>query len=49
MWLSYMVVNGATKHKDMAHFDRYLQSFNGDVNYEYLPDQQLVALQACCT
>lgn len=40
----YMVVNGACKHKDMAHFAKYLSSFK-DVHMEYLPEQQLVALQ----
>jgi aminomethyltransferase len=40
-----MVVNGATKAKDMAHFDAALQSFGGDVQYEHLAGQNLVALQ----
>ena len=44
----YMVVNGATKHGDMAHFDGHLAAFKaagGDVSYEYLHSQNLVALQ----
>jgi aminomethyltransferase len=42
----YMVVNGATKHGDMAHFKKYLESFDGDVSMEYLEDDfQLLALQ----
>ena len=42
-----MVVNGATKAGDMAHFDAVLASeFAGkDVRYEYLATQNLVALQ----
>ena len=46
---SYMVVNGATKHGDMAHFDAQLAAFRasgGDASYEYLHSQNLVALQA---
>jgi len=46
----YMVVNGATKHGDMAHFDARLAAFRAanpgaDVSYEYLATQNLVALQ----
>jgi len=42
----YMVVNGACKHKDMAHFNRYLkEESNMDVSMEYLHDHQLLALQ----
>lgn len=46
----YMVVNGATKHGDMAHFDRQLEEFKrrnpgADVRYSYHHDQNLVALQ----
>jgi aminomethyltransferase len=46
----YMVVNGATKHGDMAHFDRQIQEFKAknpgaDVKYEYKHEQNLVALQ----
>ena len=44
----YMVVNGATKHGDMAHFDGHLAAFKaagGDASYEYLHSQNLVALQ----
>jgi len=37
-----MVVNGACKHKDMEHFQKYI---SGDVRMEYLGEQQLVALQ----
>jgi aminomethyltransferase len=42
-----MVVNGATKAGDMAHFDAVLAAeFAGkDVRYEYLATQNLVALQ----
>jgi aminomethyltransferase len=43
-----MVVNGATKAKDMAHFDALLASpeWRGkDVRYEYMGDRNLVALQ----
>ena len=43
-----MVVNGATKAKDMAHFDALLASpeWKGkDVRYEYMGDRNLVALQ----
>lgn len=45
---SYHVVNGATKAKDMAHFDSLLASpawAGKDVRYEYLDSQNLVALQ----
>lgn len=41
----YMVVNGACKHKDMAHFQRYMNEYKMDVHMEYLEDQQLLALQ----
>lgn len=44
----YMVVNGATKYGDMKHFDERLAAFRakgGDVSYEYLHSQNLVALQ----
>ena len=40
-----MVVNGATKAKDMQHFDARLKQFGGDVKYTYFPRQNLVALQ----
>ena len=40
-----MVVNGACKHKDMAHFNRYMDELKMDVTMEYLEDQQLLALQ----
>jgi hypothetical protein len=43
-----MVVNGATKHGDMAHFDSKLGAFRaagGDVTYEYMHTQNLVAIQ----
>jgi aminomethyltransferase len=43
-----MVVNGATKAKDMAHFDTLLASaaWKGrDVRYEYMATRNLVALQ----
>lgn len=41
----YMVVNGACKHKDMSHFNKYMADFDGEVSMEYLEDQQLLALQ----
>lgn len=42
----YMVVNGACKHKDMEHFQKYLQQNRSlDVRMEYQAEQQLVALQ----
>lgn len=41
----YMVVNGACKHKDMAHFNKYMSESGMDVQMEYLEDQQLLALQ----
>jgi aminomethyltransferase len=42
----YMVVNGATKHGDMRHFEEQLAAFNGDVSMEYLEDSmQLLAVQ----
>lgn len=42
----YMVVNGATKHGDMQHFEEQLALFDGDVTMEYLEDSmQLLALQ----
>jgi aminomethyltransferase len=44
----YMVVNGATKHGDMAHFEAVLRSefASADVTMEYLEDSmQLLAVQ----
>ena len=42
----YMVVNGATKFGDMAHFKEQLTAFGGDVTMEYLEESmQLLALQ----
>lgn len=41
----YMVVNGACKHGDMAHFKEQMADFKGDVHMEYLETQQLLALQ----
>ena len=42
----YMVVNGATKFKDMEHFQKHLDDFEGDATMEYLEDtMQLLALQ----
>ena len=42
----YMVVNGATKFKDMKHFNEHLDAFDGDVTMEYLEDSmQLLAIQ----
>lgn len=42
----YMVVNGATKFGDMKHFKEQMESFDGDVNMEYLEDSmQLLAIQ----
>jgi len=43
-----MVVNGATKFGDMAHFNEHLAAFKakgGDVSMEYLHEQNLIALQ----
>ena len=42
---TFMVVNGATKFGDMEHFDEQLEDFDGDVQYEYLGEKQLLALQ----
>jgi aminomethyltransferase len=41
----YMVVNGACKQKDIAHFQKYLQGSGLDVKMEHLEDRQLLALQ----
>ena len=41
----YMVVNGACKHKDMDHFNRYMSESGLDVTMEYMDDRQLLALQ----
>jgi len=41
----YMVVNGACKDKDMAHFKRYMDEYKMDVDMVYEGDQQLLALQ----
>lgn len=41
----YMVVNGACKHGDMAHFKEQMADFKGDVHMDYLETQQLLALQ----
>lgn len=42
----YMVVNGATKFGDMAHFEEQMAGFGGDVKMEYLgDDMQLLAIQ----
>lgn len=42
----YMVVNGATKHGDMKHFQEQLDLYDGDVTMEYLEDtKQLLAIQ----
>lgn len=43
----FMVVNGACKYKDMAHFNKYIEDFQGDVYMEYAGDwgQALLALQ----
>jgi len=44
----YMVVNGATKHGDMKHFQEQLDALSGDmdVTMEYLEDEySLIALQ----
>lgn len=40
-----MVVNGACKHGDMAHFKEQMADFKGDVHMDYLETQQLLALQ----
>ena len=41
----YMVVNGACKAKDMAHFKKYMEMVDLDVQMEYMETQQLLALQ----
>lgn len=41
----YMVVNGACKMKDIAHFEKYMSDFGGDVHMEYCADMQLLAVQ----
>ena len=42
----YMVVNGATKHGDIQHFEEQMADFSGDVTMEYLEDSmQLLAIQ----
>mmetsp|Transcript_41328 Transcript_41328/g.80923 ORF Transcript_41328/g.80923 Transcript_41328/m.80923 type:complete len:414 (-) Transcript_41328:59-1300(-) len=42
----FMVVNGACKHSDIAHFLKHLDDFDGDVAMEYLEESmQLLALQ----
>lgn len=41
----YMVVNGACKHVDMAHFKEHLADFKGDVTMEYREDLSLIACQ----
>jgi aminomethyltransferase len=42
----YMVVNGACKHGDMAHFKKQMEAFEGEVCMDYLgDDMQLLALQ----
>jgi aminomethyltransferase len=42
----YMVVNGACKHGDMAHFKKQMEDFEGEVCMDYLgDDMQLLALQ----
>jgi aminomethyltransferase len=41
-----MVVNGSMKFSDMAHFQKHLNEYDGDVTMEYLEDDmQLLALQ----
>jgi len=42
---TYMIVNGATKTGDMAHFNEQMKTFEGDVCFEYFHEQQLLALQ----
>jgi len=41
----YMVVNGACKHGDMAHFKEQMADFKGEVHMEYKEDLSLVAVQ----
>jgi len=42
----YMVVNGATKFGDMAHFEAQMKEFGGEVCMDYLGDEmQLLAIQ----
>ncbi len=41
----YMVVNGACKDKDMAHFKNYFGASFGDLHMDFDADRQLLALQ----
>jgi len=41
----YMVVNGACKHGDIAHFKEQMASFEGEVSFEYRDDLSLIAVQ----
>lgn len=41
----FMVLNGACKHGDLAHFKEQLAIFGGDVSIEHRDDLQLLALQ----
>lgn len=41
----YMVINGATKHDDIAHLKREMDAFGGDVQLEHMEDRSLLALQ----
>jgi aminomethyltransferase len=42
----YMVVNGATKHGDMKHFQEQMDQFDGEICMDYLEDSmQLLAIQ----
>lgn len=41
----FMVVNGACKHGDMAHFNEQMDAFKGDVSMEYRDDLSLLAIQ----
>lgn len=42
---TFMVVNGACKHTDIAHFKQQMDEFDGDVHMEHLEGRSLVALQ----
>ena len=39
----YMVVNGACKHKDLAHIEAQMSKFGGNVSMEHQDDRSLIA------
>lgn len=41
----YMVVNGATKAKDLEHIHAHMARFGGEVQLQHLTNLQLYALQ----